>query len=80
MVKAFFPGGLGAGKVELQFVCPQDRRPTDAEIVSFWRLVFSHEQLRWNPDDDPDLAAWQDSRVIHFCRNDLLRRIDQFSL
>lgn len=57
---------------------PQDREPTDGQILSFWRLVFSSDQLRWNPDDSPDLAQWDDQRVLRFYRGKLANRPNQF--
>lgn len=56
----------------------QDREPADEHILSFWRLVFSPDQLRWNPEDSPDLARWDDQRVLRFYRGNLAYRPNQF--
>lgn len=57
---------------------PQNREPSDEQILSFWRLVFSSDQLRWNPDDSPELAQWDDQRVLRFYRGNLANRPNQW--
>ena len=64
--------------MKIEIFSPQDREPTDTEIVSFWRLVFSPPQLLWNPDDSPELAKWEDKRVVDFYRNQIMKRTNQF--
>jgi hypothetical protein len=57
--------------MEVAVFSPQDRELNDEQILTFWQLVFSPDQLRWSPDDSQDLASWDDQRVLQFYRGNL---------
>lgn len=65
--------------VEVEIINPQDSAPSDTEILSAWRLLFSPQQLAWNPDDSQELAEWDDQRILDYFRNNLLMRTNQFA-
>ncbi|HHW11308.1 MAG TPA: hypothetical protein GXX29_15235 [Firmicutes bacterium] len=70
-------GSGGGAQVGITIFSPQDGEPTDEQIISFWRLVFSPEQLRCNPDDSPHLAHWDEQRILQFYRGNLAKRTNQ---
>lgn len=51
---------------------PQEEAPTDAEILSFWRMVFAPEMMVWEYEDDSAFGAKTDEQALAFARTEML--------
>ena len=52
----------------------RDRVPTDAEILSFWRMVFGPDQTRWDYEENQHLVKMPDDEVVQFYRSKVSSR------
>ncbi|MBN1935892.1 MAG: GNAT family N-acetyltransferase [Anaerolineae bacterium] len=52
----------------------RDQVPTDADILSFWHMVFDPDQIRWEFEENQGLVKKPDNEVIHFFRSKVLSR------
>ena len=58
----------------MKIFSPRDHPPTDADILSFWQMMFAPDQTQWDYEDNAHLVHIPDAEVIHFVRNTVLTR------
>jgi RimJ/RimL family protein N-acetyltransferase len=59
----------------LELFSPQEQIPTDAEILSFWRMMSAPDQTQWDYEDNETFYRKPDEDVIQFFRSKVLARM-----
>jgi RimJ/RimL family protein N-acetyltransferase len=62
----------------LEIFSPQERVPTDDEILSFWQMMSAPGQTRWDYEDNQAFYDQSDEEAIQFLRSKVLTRATSF--
>ena len=60
----------------IEIFCPKDVTLTDAQILSFWEMMFAPAQVKWDYEDTSTSAQKSPDQVLHFVRETLIPRMD----
>jgi RimJ/RimL family protein N-acetyltransferase len=58
----------------IEIFSPQEQIPTDEEILSFWRMMSSPDQTKWDYEDNEAFYSQPDEEVVRFFRSKALTR------
>jgi RimJ/RimL family protein N-acetyltransferase len=60
----------------IEIFCPKDANLTDAQMLSFWEMMFSPAQVEWDYEATRDSAEKPPGQILHFFRETLIPRMD----
>jgi RimJ/RimL family protein N-acetyltransferase len=60
----------------IEVFCPKDAVLTDAQILSFWEMIFVPAQVEWDYESTSTSAQKSPDQVLHFFRETLIPRMD----
>ena len=61
----------------IEVFCPKDVTLTDAQILSFWEMMFAPDQTEWDYEDTSTSAQKPPDQVLHFFRETLVGRLQR---
>jgi RimJ/RimL family protein N-acetyltransferase len=58
----------------VEIFSPQDKVLTDVEILSFWEMMFSPDQMRWDYEDNTAYEQKTDAEILDLYRTKIMPR------
>ncbi len=58
----------------MEIIDISEHPPTDADILSFWEMIFAPDQTQWDYEEDLALAQKPEEEILQFFRDQILTR------